>query len=222
MADTGCQSCLIGYKWIQRLQLNRRDLIPAKMKMNAANGQSIKILGAVVLRISGRNKAGDTQETKQFTYVTNDSERFFLSKSACSDLSMISREFPTVGTANGTTSHISVECSCPVRSPPPPLPTKLPFPAIDENREKLEKYILEHYKSSTFNTCEHQPLPLMSGPPVKLMIDEDAEPTAFHSPIPVPIHWQDQVKADLDRDVRLGVIADWGTSYMVPQDGCLC
>ena len=27
MADTGCQSCLIGYKWIQRLQLNRRDLL---------------------------------------------------------------------------------------------------------------------------------------------------------------------------------------------------
>jgi len=174
--------------------------------MNAANGQSIKILGAVVLRISGRNKAGDTQETKQFTYVTNDTDRSFLSKSVCSDLGMISREFPTVGTANGTTSHISVECSCPVRSPPPPLPTKLPFPTTDENHEKLEQYILEHYKSSTFNTCEHQLLPLMSGPPVKLMIDEDAEPTAFHSPIPVPIHWQDQVKADLDRDVRLGVI----------------
>lgn len=38
------------------------------------------------------------------------------------------------------------------------------------------------------------------------MINEDAEPTAFHSPIPVPIHWLDQVKADLDRDIRLGVI----------------
>lgn len=171
MADTGCQSCLIGYKWIQRLQLDKRDLLPAKMKMNAANGQSIKILGAVVLRISGRNKAGDTQETKQFTYVTNDSERFFLSKSACSDLGMVSCEFPTIGTANGTTSHISVdpatppECSCPARSPQPPLPTKLPFPATDENRKKLEQYILKHYKSSTFNTCEHQPLPLMSAPP---------------------------------------------------------
>jgi len=39
-----------------------------------------------------------------------------------------------------------------------------------------------------------------------MMIDEDAESTSFHSPIPVPIHWQDQVKADLDRNVRLGVI----------------
>ena len=38
------------------------------------------------------------------------------------------------------------------------------------------------------------------------MIDEDAEPIAVHTPIPVPIHWQDEVKAGLDRDVRLGVI----------------
>ena len=46
----------------------------------------------------------------------------------------------------------------------------------------------------------------MEGPPMKLMIDPKAEPVAHHSPIPVPIHWQDEVKAGLDRDVRLGVI----------------
>jgi len=39
-----------------------------------------------------------------------------------------------------------------------------------------------------------------------LMIDLKANPTAFHSPKPVPIHWQDDVKAGLDRDVRLGVL----------------
>ena len=39
-----------------------------------------------------------------------------------------------------------------------------------------------------------------------LMIDPKAKPTAYHSPIPVPIHWQDDVKAGLDRDVRLGVL----------------
>ena len=31
------------------------------------------------------------------------------------------------------------------------------------------------------------------------------KPTAYHSPIPVRIHWQDDVKEGLDRDVRLGV-----------------
>ena len=134
---------------------------------------------------------------------------FFSAKAPAATLAWIcmsSHEFPTFGTVYGTTSHISVECSCLVWSPPLPLPTKLPFLATDENREKLEQYILEYYWSSTFNTCEHQPLPLMSGPSVKLMINEDAEPTVFLSPIPVPIHWQDQVKADLDRDDCFGVI----------------
>ena len=39
-----------------------------------------------------------------------------------------------------------------------------------------------------------------------MMMDENATPTACHKAIPVPIHWRDQVKAALDRDVRLGVI----------------
>ena len=38
------------------------------------------------------------------------------------------------------------------------------------------------------------------------MINPQAKPTAYHSPIPIPIHWQDDVKAGLDRDVRLGVL----------------
>ena len=51
------------------------------------------------------------------------------------------------------------------------------------------------YKASPFNTntCENQ----------RLMIDPDATPTAHHSPISVP---QEEVKAGLDRDVRLGVL----------------
>ncbi len=38
------------------------------------------------------------------------------------------------------------------------------------------------------------------------MIDPEATPSAHHSPIPVPLHWQESVKSDLDRDVRLGVL----------------
>ena len=45
---------------------------------------------------------------------------------------------------------------------------------------------------------------MMSGPPMGLMIS-DAKPVAYHAPIPVPVHWQEQVKAGLDQDVQLGV-----------------
>ena len=46
----------------------------------------------------------------------------------------------------------------------------------------------------------------MEGPPLQLMVDPNAKPVAVHTPVPVPIHWQHDVKMGLDRDVRLGVI----------------
>ena len=45
----------------------------------------------------------------------------------------------------------------------------------------------------------------MEGPPLHLMIAPDTKPVAHHTPVAVPIHWQDDVKAGFDRDVRLGV-----------------
>ena len=46
----------------------------------------------------------------------------------------------------------------------------------------------------------------MDGPPMKLMVDPDAKPVAYHTPVPVPLHWQEAVKAGLDQDVQLGVL----------------
>ena len=97
-------------------------------------------------------------------------------------------------------------CSCPTRAPPPDKPTNLPFPGTIDNRHKLERHLLDLYSASAFNVCEHQPLPMMSGPPLSLSIDPTATPKPCHTPIPVPVHWQDEVKAGLDRDVRLGVL----------------
>ena len=39
-----------------------------------------------------------------------------------------------------------------------------------------------------------------------IITDKDAKPVAFHTPVKVPLHWSDQVKKDLDRDVSLGII----------------
>jgi hypothetical protein len=82
----------------------------------------------------------------------------------------------------------------------------LPYPASEANLTKLKQFLMDYYKSSTFNTCDHQPLPLMDRPPMRLMVDLDAEPLAHHTPVPVPIHWKEEVKAGLDQDVRLGVL----------------
>ena len=47
---------------------------------------------------------------------------------------------------------------------------------------------------------------MMDGPPLRLMVDKNATPSACHKAIPVPLHWMEKVKADMDRDVQLGVI----------------
>ena len=221
MADTGCQSCLIGVQVIKRMGLQHKDLIPVTMRMHAANNKAIKILRAAILRFSGTNESGHRMETREVVYVTEDSDKVYLSRQACMALGMISATFPTVGEIddNPTNTHRGgVEngairdekaldpCNCPKRAPPPLLPTTLPFAPHASNREKLQSYLVEHYKASTFNTCEHQLLPMMKGPEMRLMVDQEASPVACHTPIPVPLHWQKEVKAGLDQDVRLGVL----------------
>ena len=141
----------------------------------------------------------------QIVYVTDESDKFFLSRQGCIDLGMISDSFPTVGEVKRKlkapeyataleqikqpASAMTSNCSCLQRQKPPPKPTKLPLPATEENREKLESWLREYYASSSFNTCQHQPLPVMETKPLRLMIEQNAKPVAHHTPVPVPVHW---------------------------------
>ena len=181
--------------------------------MHAANKSSISVLGTIILRLKS---TASKRETIQMTYITGNVSKLFLSLEACIELGLLHDSFPSIPKAISDSVHEVTNvnstpeedrpCRCPTRSLPPPVPTTLPLPATEENRTKLEEHLRDMYRASTFNVCEHQTLPLMSGPPLRLAIDTEATPTAHHNPIPVPLHWQDQVKQGLDRDVRLGVI----------------
>ena len=46
----------------------------------------------------------------------------------------------------------------------------------------------------------------MKGVAIRLMVDPNAEPVAHHTPVPVPLHWQEDIKAGQDQDVALGVL----------------
>ena len=98
-------------------------------------------------------------------------------------------------------------CRCPTRSLPPSTPPSLPCAPNEENLPQLKQYILERFKASAFNCCEHQVLPLMTGsPPLRLHMDPQVKPTAVYTPSAIPRHYEDDVKAGLDRDERLQVI----------------
>ena len=67
-------------------------------------------------------------------------------------------------------------------------------------------FLEEYYSSSTFNTCNRQPLPLMYGAPLKFYIQEGATPHAIHVPPSIPVHWRGKVTDAIKKYVVLGVL----------------
>ena len=224
MADTGAQSCLWSLDGCFAAGFTESDLIPVSIDLEAANKSPISIAGALLLRLTGTSPTGKNISCATMVYISKQARGFYLSLEAMMDLLIISRDFPSVGEADnqqevhapkqehtnaGITaplSHADEVCSCPKRTGAPVMPTELPFKCIPENNEKMEQWLLEYFAASTFNTCPHCPLPQMDGPPVEIHLKENAIPTAVHAPAPIPLHYQDQVYADLKRDEALGVI----------------
>ena len=58
----------------------------------------------------------------------------------------------------------------------------------------------------SFNTCNHQPLPLMHRAPLKFYIQDGAVPHAIHVPPSIPLHLSGKVMDAIKRDVALGVL----------------
>ena len=56
-------------------------------------------------------------------------------------------------------------------APNPHFPT---IPSYRSQQGETAATPVNYYASSTFNTCEHQALPLMDSPPMRLMIDPNA------------------------------------------------
>ena len=54
-----------------------------------------------------------------------------------------------------------------------------------------------------FNKCTRQTLPLMRVDRLPIPVRKDAKPVEVHTPVPIPLHWEEKVKRDLLRDVSL-------------------
>ena len=223
LADSGCQACCMGPRELNKLGLNEKDLLEVEMKLNGANGSQLRIMGGVFLVISGNDGAGKLWETNQLCYVAEGVEKLLLSKEACVKLGILPKSFPSVGSAidqrpvvsevsdGPNTDQFDLEpcapdedgsCSCPRReSVPEP-------PVFDHNLSvsQLRRKIIQHYAASAFNKCTRQTLPLMRGEPLPIPVKKDVKPVAVHTPVPVPLHWEEKVYKDLMRDVALGVI----------------
>ena len=214
VADTACQSIAIPPSFAYSAGFKRRDFLPVKSNMNGAGGSHLGVLGAVVMEFASSDGHNNILSTRQLCYVCEKVSRVYLSRQGCIALGMVDSDFPSPKHKENhevaVTEGDHCPCPCPARSTiPPPLPTAVPADihvGDDQAPALLKQWLLDHYASSVFNVCEHQKLPMMTGTPLQLHVDPAAKPVACHRVTPVPLHWKYKVKADIDRDVALGVL----------------
>ena len=239
--DSCAQSCLWSLRAFFQAGFKKEDLIPVSLSMSAANKSHIRIVGALIVRLSGISKQGENISCSTMVYVSPSADGFYLSLEAMIDLGVINRSsqsFPTelqqgIGSTNSSVSmknehivnvncgkdlHAESKCSCPRRVEVPGRPDALPFVPQAENNEAMREWLLQTFSGSTFNTCPHQDLPCMLGAEIQIHIEKGVHPKACHTPVHIPIHWQEQVHADLLRDEALGVIER--VPYGEPVDWC--
>ena len=210
VADSGCQSCILPMETVLSMGHTEDSILPVSLMMKGAISENLEVTGGIVAIIRIGDESGEPKMTRQLIYVSRKIEKAFLCREAMVQLGIIPPDFPKVPPSLSEACLSGEDkCSCPRRCPhPPPMPKYLPegLRPVEEDVPKLRSWLLQYYSSTTFNTCEHQKLPMMKGPPLKLHINPDAKPVAVHKPATVPVHWQEKVKADLERDCRLGVL----------------
>ena len=219
VADSGAQLDILPAHELVKLKVDRSSLLPLSTTVSGATqGSRLNIIGGIFLSVQGLSP--NSMKCLRLFYVADNVNKIYLSLATLKGLGVLPPDFPKVATVpevaavgntkcsnDGVATSGEAPCSCPVRTLPPTQPPVLPFPATKANIPNLKDWIFERYKSSAFNCCEKQKLPLMKGsPPLKLHLDPEAKPVAVHIPAQVPLHWQLGVKEGLDRDCRLGVL----------------
>ena len=211
VADSGCQSALIGLKMLHKFGLKKSCLVPVKGKMSAINGEGIEILGAVFLRLEGADhNTGQVVQAAVMAHVSESTDRFYISRQVMRELGIISRDFPQIQAldahAAASAESATAPCGCPRHSLPPKRPDFLPFNPSEENVGKMKAWLLDYFASSTFNTCQHEPAPMMKTEPIRIHIDPDAVPKPAFTASTVPIHWREKVSEQIKEDLAKKVI----------------
>ena len=192
--DNGASICLAGTQHIKNLNLSPADLIPCNKQVTAVGGSKITSIGWLPMTF----EIG-SHSTKQPLYICEKVDRIYLGRRSCSELTILppSFQYPMpnymINESVHTATHIET-------SEIPRKPRNLPYPATDNNVDRLQQYLIDSFKSTAFNKCS--PLPAMETKQVHIHLKPDAKPHAQHVPIPVPFHWKSDVKNDLHIDIE--------------------
>ena len=211
LADTGASVTCAGPSLLRKLGLQSENLCPTKTVIRVASGTQLTVLGMIpaTVQVVGH----PDRRSMEVIYVAKEVKGMFISRRSLQELGCLPPTWPNPPDNPDICSALNEEdnlspCGCPARASTPPPPSTAPFPITEteECRKRLQEWLLNHYSSSTFNCCPHQESKGMTGPPVKLAIKPDADLVCHTKPFKVPLHWKNQVKEGMERDVRLGII----------------
>ena len=206
-ADSGCQTCTAGSDILKRLDVKTNELLNTKHNILGITDSSLNVIGALTVEIKFRGAI-----SRQLLYIASNIQGVYLSETALKDLGVLPQDFPNGSPSQTAAASVPVDnndegkCKCLPREGAPERPSCMPIPPTRENRGKLKQWLIDAFSNSAFNTCSHQTLNVMTGKPMDIVFEENATPYAVHVPIPIPRHWKERVKEEIDRDVRLGII----------------
>ena len=95
--DTAAQITLAGSDLLNRLKISRRDLIQVSQRIKGVSNQTLHIIGALLLDITGQDINGYFIKTKELVYISEGATGVLLSKRACQELGIIPSNFPMIG-----------------------------------------------------------------------------------------------------------------------------
>ena len=194
VADTGAEVCIAGFPQAKGLGISVDKLKKAGVRLQHAAGGQMNVLGKyeVIIRHGGKS-------TRDSIYFVNGTHKLFLSLKVCKALGLVDPNFPY-----HVISNIEVLNQIEYNGRGE-RPVKLPYPPTEINVPKLKQWLLERFSGSTFN-INKRPFPVMSGKPHHIHLLPNATPYACHTPIPIPKHWETEVKRQIDDDVRAGIL----------------
>jgi hypothetical protein len=185
--DTGAQVTIGGEKQMGELGISRKDLKPAgNIELRNASKGKIEVWGTCTITIVHNGQACD-----EIVYFAPGVEYLFLSLRSCIQLKIINEKFPHGKVVNGVTQEEGV------------TETLIPFEPKGENVLQLKQWLLKEFED-VFDT--NKELSTLDCKPHKIHLEDNAVPYAVTTPIPIPHNWREEVKKQLDEDVRKGVI----------------
>ena len=237
IADTGAQSNIWGINEFLNAGLDERILQKVPLNICAANKEPLQIAGGFLATLEGESPEKEKVSCQAMIYVSKSVTGFFVSFDTLIKLKVVNSDFPIIGASlpkeinsissvdilaiNSGCPSVNpkeIHCDCPQRSSVPVRPIVLPFSPTPENIGRMKQWLLDYFKSSTFNTCPHQPLQQMSGPPIEIHISDSAVPKVCNKPSSIPLHWLQKVYEDILRDEALGILER--VPYGVPVIWC--